>query len=106
MRAELSCYALDVAKASAADVPGSREALDYLVHFLFDDTRLAEDANSTIGWILESPEEAERVKALALATDRLLTAFPGSVTPEDAFTDLLWKDVQRLSEAVAAMIGG
>jgi hypothetical protein len=105
MRAELSSYARDVARASAADLPGSRESLDYLVHFLFDDTTLAENANSTVGWILKSPEEAECLKALASALDRFLEAFPGNATPENAFTDPLWKEVQRRSEVVAALVG-
>lgn len=31
---------------------------DYLVHFLFDDTKLAEDSSLLIGWILRDTDEA------------------------------------------------
>ena len=93
-----------MANASTVDLQNCRDSLDYLVHFLFDDTSLAEDAHSTIGWILESEEEAACVKDLVAATNNFLEAFPEDVTPERAFTDPLWKEVRDRSLAVSSLI--
>jgi hypothetical protein len=45
------------------------DEFDYAVHFLFDDTHLADDPISTVGWILRSPDEADLIKALVEAIE-------------------------------------
>jgi len=40
------------------------DEFDYAVHFLYDDTKLADDPQSMIGWILRDAEEAEAIALL------------------------------------------
>ncbi|WP_395345915.1 hypothetical protein [Variovorax sp. UC122_21] len=45
------------------------DEFDYAVHFLYDDTKLASDAPSTVGWILKDASEAEHIAALVRSID-------------------------------------
>lgn len=40
------------------------DEFDYAVHFLYDDTRLAGDPRSMIGWILRDLDEATQIEVL------------------------------------------
>jgi hypothetical protein len=40
------------------------DEFDYAVHYLYDDTHLAADPASTIGWILRTDEEAFKISKL------------------------------------------
>ena len=45
---------------------------DLVINFLFDDTQLAEDPESTIGWFLKNEEQARAVKRVADPIDKIL----------------------------------
>lgn len=51
---------------------GEHDELDYAVHFLYDDTDLADDPGSMIGWILTGEDE---VSAITRLVDALNTVF-------------------------------
>ncbi len=43
------------------------DELDYIIHFLYDDTHLADDPHQTVGAILRNDKEAEVIKELIAA---------------------------------------
>ena len=45
---------------------------DLVIHFLFDDTLLAEKPESAIGWFLENKQQAAAVKKIIDRIDRIL----------------------------------
>lgn len=49
--------------------------LDFLIHFLFDDTPLAENATAQVGTILVSDDEAHAVQKLTEAIDQMLIKY-------------------------------
>ncbi len=53
--------------------PGIQLAnFDLVIHFLFDDTQLAEDPESTIGWYLRNKQEALAIKKVTDRIDKIL----------------------------------
>lgn len=46
--------------------------IDYIFHFLFDDTDLASDPRSQIGIILKKDDEAQNIALLCSALDKML----------------------------------
>jgi|EndMetStandDraft_4_1072995.scaffolds.fasta_scaffold28477_6 hypothetical protein len=51
-----------VAKGKEGSI--QHDELDYAIHFLYDDTQLADDPRSMIGWILYDASEAELMERL------------------------------------------
>jgi hypothetical protein len=51
------------------------DEFDYAVHYLYDDTKLAADPASTIGWILRSAEEAAEISKLIEAIETVLQRY-------------------------------
>lgn len=43
---------------------GGHDELNYAIHFLYDDTRLARDPRSTLGWFLKDDEEVGLISDL------------------------------------------
>lgn len=50
------------------------DEFDYAVHFLYDDTQLAEDPRSTIGWILNDDSEAKLIESLVRTIEVIFEA--------------------------------
>ena len=46
--------------------------LDYAIHFLFDDTSLADEPEKLIGYILANQKEVELIRGVTAALDKLL----------------------------------
>ncbi|KRA20368.1 hypothetical protein [Lysobacter sp. Root604] len=70
-------------------------ALDYLVHFLYDDTSLGSDADAAIGWFLRSRAEAEAITVLVKSFDRFFSLYGLKPDSEGYFERPEWLEVER-----------
>lgn len=85
--------------------PGVRyDELDYKVHFLFDDTLLAEDPARTIGWILRNEEEAYAIRRLASAIDRAIDAVGKDGSDADYICSDQWPEVVDAAKAARQLL--
>ncbi|WP_062269771.1 SCO4402 family protein [Endozoicomonas arenosclerae] len=69
------------------------DELDNSIHFLFDDTQLATDPNSCIGWFLKNEIEAELVGILCLELDTIFKKYGTELTDEEYINLPEWKNV-------------
>ncbi|MCA1368873.1 hypothetical protein I6F15_15905 [Bradyrhizobium sp. BRP14] len=51
------------------------DELDYTVHFLYDDTRLASDPESTIGAFLYDQNEVQGIRSIIAAIDQVFETY-------------------------------
>ncbi|PIT09874.1 hypothetical protein BGI30_06480 [Snodgrassella alvi] len=72
---------------------GGHDELDYTIHFLYDDTDLAENPESMIGWILTSQEEAEMISNVIRALDTLFEIYGTELTDKEYLEKNEWNDV-------------
>ena len=72
---------------------GGHDELDYAIHFLYDDTNLASDPNSLIGWILRGDDEAHAIRALIEAIDHLFERCGTSLTDKEYLEKDEWDAV-------------
>jgi hypothetical protein len=56
------------------------DEFDYVVHFLYDDTQLAESPHATIGWILCDASEAELIAALVARIEAIFQKYGTDLT--------------------------
>jgi hypothetical protein len=59
------------------------DEFDYSVHFFFDDTDLARDAKSDIGYILYDDEEAESISVLTQILDKIFKKYGTTLSDAD-----------------------
>lgn len=71
----------------------------YAVHFLFDDTQLAEDAQSMIGWVLRDASEAEAVTALVRAIDVVFDCYGTKLSDAEYIEVPEWRNVVLAAQA-------
>lgn len=76
------------------------------VHFLFDDSSLAQDALSTIGWILKDASEAESVTALVRAIDVVLNRYGTNLSDAEYIEVPEWRFVVVAAKATMAVLAG
>lgn len=69
------------------------DELDYAIHFLFDDTDLARDPNSTIGFILKDASEVEVISSLIFRIDDVFNKYGTGLTDEQYMATPEWVDV-------------
>lgn len=80
------------------------DELDYAVHFLFDDTRLAKDPLSTVGWILMSEAEVAPVSKLISRIDEIFEKYGTGLTDEEYIALPEWGSVVLAAkEALTAL---
>nr|WP_236605214.1 hypothetical protein [Sandaracinus amylolyticus] len=78
--------------------------LDVPVHFLFDDSVLADDAERAIGWYLVDADEAQLVRDVIGAIDRIFVAH-GTEHPDQYFLELPeWTRVLGLARTAATTL--
>lgn len=80
------------------------DELDYAVHLLFDDTQLASDAHSTVGWILNDASEAECITALVRSIDDVFERYGTKLSDAEYIELPEWRSVVRAAEAAAASL--
>ena len=54
---------------------GGHDELDYAIHFLYDDTNLARDPKSTLGWLLKNNEEVTLISDLIGSIDHVFDKY-------------------------------
>lgn len=75
-----------------------------VVHFFYDDTKLADDPDQCVGWFLRNAAEAGAVRALLSALDALFDEL-GTEQPDEAYLRAPgWpRVVRRAGELVASL---
>ncbi|AKF07258.1 SCO4402 family protein [Sandaracinus amylolyticus] len=104
MRAELVDYLELLGSPELRDGRGRSIQLDEPIHFLFDDTPLAQNAECTIGWYLVDADEARLVRDVISEIDRVFVAH-GTEHPDAYFLALpAWDRVVSLARTAAATL--
>lgn len=106
MREELIGYVIGLSDTEyqyAAWVKHSRpdvgyDELDYAIHFLYDDTDLANDPNSMIGIILTDKEESAAIANLITALDLVFDKHGTTLKDEEYLSKDEWKNVVIAAE--------
>ncbi len=80
------------------------ENLDYAIHFLYDDTELAENPHETIGFILRDAKEAELVKSLVASLDRIFSKYGLDLDDSDYIKLPEWDDVIECAKTTLQVI--
>ena len=74
---------------------------DLSVHFLFDDTELASDPESTIGFFLKDKIEAQAVKSVCDELDKIFDKYGLDKTDEEYINLVEWgKIIESASKAL------
>jgi hypothetical protein len=69
------------------------QSFDEVVHFLFDDTDLASDPSSALGYYLANEREVSAVQAVVSAVDRVLKKYGMSRTDLEYLSSPEWAEV-------------
>lgn len=69
------------------------DEFDYAIHFLYDDTELASNTDSTIGVILNNNAEASRIKNLVASIDFIFEKYGINLSDKDYVELPEWKNV-------------
>lgn len=72
---------------------GGHDELDYTIHFLYDDTDLANDPSSLISWILRGDEEAYAISVLIEAIDYLFEQYGTDLKDKEYLEKHEWNKV-------------
>ena len=77
--------------------PGGIEydEFDCAVHFLFDDTHLAENPEDYIGYCIKSKQEAQLILTVTRSIDRLLSELGNDLSDLEYISSPLWEEVVR-----------
>jgi hypothetical protein len=77
---------------------GGHDELDYAIHFLYDDTDLANDPISLIGWILTGKEEAEVIINLVKALDIIFDKYGTELADKEYLVKKEWGNVLSMAK--------
>ncbi len=80
------------------------DEFDYAVHFLYDDTQLARDPNSTIGWILKNASEAEHISVLAQSLEVIFVRYGTELSDAEYINLSEWHAVVHAARAALAAL--
>ncbi|MCY1293130.1 hypothetical protein D9M70_423780 [compost metagenome] len=78
---------------------GGYDELDYAVHFLFDDTALATDPVSTVGWILLNEVEAGLIEKVTTSLNVIFEKYGLELDDKDYIATKEWGSVLISAEA-------
>jgi hypothetical protein len=71
---------------------------DLAVHFLFDDTCLAENPEDLIGYCLVNKQEAQLVFCVTESIDKLLSKLGNDLSDSEYISSPLWEDIIQTSK--------
>ena len=74
------------------------DSLDYAVHFLFDDTPLADDPQRAVGYFLLNADEADVVSRVIEALDRLFQIYGTERSDRFYVRQSEWESVRSAAE--------
>lgn len=77
---------------------GGHDELDYTIHFLYDDTELASDSASMIGWILLSSDEAHAISNVIKALDIIFNKYGLNLTDKEYIEKDEWGNVVEMAK--------
>ncbi|PIF76585.1 hypothetical protein CLU95_3752 [Variovorax sp. 54] len=80
------------------------DEFDYAVHFLFDDTALASDPHSTIGWILKDASEADTVTAVVASIEAVFAKHGTKLSDAEYIELPEWHSVVATAATAVACI--
>jgi len=80
------------------------DSFDLVVHFLFDDTHLADNPKKTIGSILKNSSEAEAIKTLTQKIDRVLQVVGNQGSDKDYISSAEWPEVIDAAKAALKVL--
>lgn len=84
--------------------PGIEDSFDIAIHFLYDDTHLADNPEATVGLILEKSEEVFLIKGLIKALDQVFETLGLEATDEEYINCPQWEQVLRTAKAALSVI--
>jgi hypothetical protein len=82
------------------------DSFDEVIHFLFDDSNLAEDASKEVGFILLDEAEAMAVSKVTSALDLLLNVRGTRLTDAQYIASPEWKGIVECAHHAAAIVRG
>ncbi|MBK5073798.1 hypothetical protein I2492_13365 [Budviciaceae bacterium CWB-B4] len=77
---------------------GGYDELDYTVHFLYDDTDLADDPESMIGWILVGKSESDAVAKVISSLDIIFDKYGTELSDKEYLAKEEWRDVIKAAK--------
>jgi hypothetical protein len=80
------------------------DEFDYAVHYLYDDTHLAADPASTIGWILRNEEEAISVAKLVEVIETIFQRYGTDLSDAEYIQLPEWIAVLQAAKDAARLI--
>lgn len=84
--------------------PPKYDCFDFVIHFIYDDTRLAEDPEGAIGLFVKDEQEVQLIKAVVRALERVFDALGMEATDEEYISSREWSNVlEAASQAWYAM---
>lgn len=106
MRDHLIGYLKDLSDTDMQKVgwTNANGALDYAIHFLFDDTKLAADPADYIGWCLRDGNEAKAILKITVSIDALLNAHGTELKDIEYTSKPEWKIVVRAAESALSAL--
>ncbi len=112
MRDELICYLRTLAdeayqyQAWVEDnrPGGGHDELDYVIHFLYDDTDLGSNPSALIGWILKGEEEVNVIINLIDQLNHLFEKYGTQLTDKEYLETAEWKNVVQAAKVAEHII--
>ena len=105
MRVDLMASIEDLARIESLQQPSpAGSLLDYAVHFLFDDTGLAEDASSCVGVFLANEAEAVLVSRVCDAVDAVFQKYGTELSDPEYSRCPEWTQVVRSAQAAQILL--
>ncbi|WP_243146775.1 hypothetical protein [Scytonema sp. UIC 10036] len=80
------------------------DSFDEAVHFLFDDTILAENTNAAIGVILENEKEARLIAAVCTAIEQVFEVHGTEMSDEEYINSSKWANVVEAASLALQVI--
>ena len=87
------------------DLRRTESDLDFVIHFLYDDTALSEDASREVGWFLRGDEEAARIREIVAAMDVFFEEFGTYLKEAHWLQDWRWLDLMAAISRFLAVHG-
>lgn len=81
------------------DVPeGTEDGFDFSIHFLYDDTELAENPKNEISWILKNTHEAKAISNLTQQIDYIFNIYGKELSDKEYIEKPEWQGVIKAAQ--------
>lgn len=84
---------------------GRYDDFDLSIHFIYDDTKLSDDPNLTVGLFLYSEEEAKTMREVVSSLDALFDQYGLKLSDQEYICKPEWSRVLTSSKNALKMIG-